>query len=62
MLEIEILTNKQVVYAQNRIHFEEWNTQTSLGFWDENELPNLGQTTLSSDSQKKKKKKEKTAE
>ena len=48
-----------MVYAESRICPGECDAQTSLGFWETNELPNLGQTIRSSESQKKKKKKKK---
>ena len=44
-----------MVYAQHRIHPGKWNAQYSQGFWDTNGSSNLGQTTISSDSQQKKK-------
>ena len=44
-----------MVYPQPRIRLGEWDSQTSLGFWDANGLPNLGQKTEPSDSEKKKK-------
>ena len=54
MLQIEIWPYEQVVYAQPSICPEEWDAQCSLGFWDKNGSPNLGQTTRQSDSQQKK--------
>ena len=54
-----------MVYAQPRIRLGEWDAQTSLGFWDTNGSPNLGQMTRPSDNQqlqKKKKKKKKKRE
>ena len=54
MLEIEICPYKQVVYAQPRIHPEEWDVQTSLGLWNTNRSPNLSQTSKLNDSQQKK--------
>ena len=49
-----------MVYAQSRISPGEWDVQTSLGFWDTNGSPNLGQMRRPSDSQQKKKKRERT--
>ena len=43
-----------MVYAQIRIHPGKWDAQTSLGFWDTNRSPNLGQTTRPSNKQQKK--------
>ena len=40
-------------YIHNPESFLENKTQKSLGFWDTNESPNLGQTTRTSDSQQK---------
>ena len=54
MQEIEIWPYEQVEYAQLRTHPGEWDAQSSLGFWDTNKSPNLGQTTKPSDSQQKK--------
>ena len=34
-----------MVYAQHRIRPGEWDAQISLGFWDTNKSPNVGQTT-----------------
>ena len=34
---------------------KKWDAKTSLGFWDTNGSPNLGQMTSSNDSQQKKK-------
>ena len=48
-----------MVYAQPRTHPRKWDSQTSLGFWDQNGWSNLSLTTRSSDSPKKKKKKKK---
>ena len=42
---------KQMVYTQARIRPGEWDAQNSLGFWDTNESPNLGQTTRPSNNQ-----------
>ena len=42
-----------MVYAQSRIYSGEWNTNTSLGFWETNRSPNLSQMTRLSDSQQK---------
>ena len=42
--------NEQLVYVQPKIRLEEWDTQTSLGFWYTNGSPNLALTT--SDSKK----------
>ena len=46
-----------IIYAQPRIHPGELAAQSSLGFWDTNRPPNLGQTTRPSKSHKKKKEK-----
>ena len=43
-----------MVYAQPRIRSGELDAQTSLGFWDTNEWPNLGQMTRPSDTQQQK--------
>ena len=43
-----------MVHAQPRIRPGEWDAQTSLGFWDTNGSPNLGQTTRPSENQQKK--------
>ena len=43
--EIEIWPCEQMIYAQPRICPGELNAQTSLGFWDTNGSPNLGQTS-----------------
>ncbi len=51
MQEVEVWPFEQMVYAQPRICPREWDTQTPLGFWDTNELPNLGQTTRSHNNQ-----------
>ena len=59
--EIEIWSNKQMVYVQSRIRYGEWDAQTSLGFSNINRSANLGQTTRPDYSKKKKKKKKKTA-
>ena len=60
--EIEIWPYEQVVYAQPRICSGEWDTQTSLGFWDTSRSPNLSQMTRPTDNKKKKKKKKKRRE
>ena len=57
--EIEIWPYEQVVYASTRIRPREWDTQTSLEFWDSNGSPNLGQTIRPRDSQYKKTKRNK---
>ena len=44
-----------MIYAQPRIRPEEWDAQSSLGFWDTNGWPNLGQTTRPRDSHQQKK-------
>ena len=44
-----------MIYAQPRISPRKWDVQNSLGFWDTNGSPNLGQKTRPSDSKKKKK-------
>ena len=43
--EVEIWRYEQMVYAQPRICLEEWDAQSSPGFWNTNGSPNLGQTT-----------------
>ena len=43
--EIEVWTYEQMVYDQPRICHGEWDTQTLLGFWDQNGSPNLSQPT-----------------
>ena len=40
-----------MAYAQLRIRPREWDAQTSLGFWDINGSPNLGQTNRPYNSQ-----------
>ena len=40
-----------MVYAQLKMCLWEWDAQCSLGCWDTNRSPNLGQTTRPSDSQ-----------
>ena len=45
---------EQMLYAQPRICPGEWDSQTSLGFWDTNGSPNLSQTTLPSNNQQEK--------
>ena len=45
-----------MIYAQPRIRPGKWDAQNSLGFWDTNGSPILGQTTRHSDSQQKNKK------
>ena len=49
-----------MVYAKPRIRPRERDAQHSLGFLDTNGLPNLGQTTRTSDSKKTKNKQKKT--
>ena len=44
-----------MVYSQPRIYPEEWDAQTSLGFWDTNRSPNFSQTTRPYNNQQKKK-------
>ena len=46
-----------MLFAQPGICLGEWDAQNSLGFWDTNGSPKLGQTTRPRDSQKKKRKK-----
>ena len=48
-----------MVYVQPSIYPGKWDAQNSLGFWDTNGSPNLGQTTRLYNHQQKKKKKEK---
>ena len=50
LLEIEISTYEQMVYAQTVICPGKWNAQTSLGFYDINRSFNLDQKTRPSDS------------
>ena len=57
--EIEVWPCEQNVYAQPIIRPVEWDVNISLGFWDTNESPNLGQTTWLCDSHPTKKKKKK---
>ena len=42
-----------MVYAQPSIHPGKWNAQTSLGFWDTNRSPDLGQITRPYNNQQK---------
>ena len=44
---------EQVGDGQPKIRPVEWDTRISLGFWDPNRSPKLGQKTNSSDSQQK---------
>ena len=44
-----------MVYEQPRICIRKWYTKNSLGFWDKNRSPSLGQTTRPTDSQQQKK-------
>ena len=53
--EIKIWPCKQVVYARFEICPEEWDTLSSLGFWDTNGSSLLGQMTSPSDNQQKEK-------
>ena len=53
--EIYIWPYEQVVYAQPRIRPGKRDAQSSLGFWDTNESPNLGQTTRPWNNQQHKK-------
>ena len=46
-----------MVYAQLRIGLGEWYTQSTLGFWDIYESPNLGQTTRPNNNNDNNKKK-----
>ena len=55
----ELWPYEQMVYEQHRIRSRKCDAQNSLGFWDTNGSPNLGQTTRLSDCQRKKKKKKK---
>ena len=55
--KIEIWPDEQVVSALLRIHPGEWDSQSSIGFWDTNESSNLDQMTRPSDCKKKKEKK-----
>ena len=48
------LTIQKSVHAQAGIRPGEWDAQSSLGFWDTNRSPNLGQSTKLSDCQQKK--------
>ena len=48
---------EHAVDTELRIHPGEWDTQTSLEFWNKNGSPNLGQTTRPSDIKKERKKK-----
>ena len=53
--EIEIWPYEQIIYAQPRIFPGEWDTQTSLGFWDTNGSLNIDQTTRYYNNQQKRK-------
>ena len=53
VLEIEVWTYEQMVYAQPRICLGEWDAQTPMIFCDTNESPNLGQTTRPYNNQQK---------
>ena len=43
-----------MIYAQPRICPREWYVQTTIGFWNTNGSPNLGQTTRSHHNRQKK--------
>ena len=49
--EIEVWADEDMLYTQRRIRPGEWDTLTSLGFWDTNRSPNFDQTTRPRDSQ-----------
>ena len=49
--EIEIWPYEQIVYAQHRICPRKWDAKSTLGFWNANGSPNLGQTTRYYDKQ-----------
>ena len=55
MKEIEIWSHKQILYAQSSVCPEKCDAITSLGFWDTNRSPNLGQTTWPYNKQQQKK-------
>ena len=44
-----------MIYAQTEIRPKEWDTKNSVGFWDPDGSPNLGQVTIPSGSQQKEK-------
>ena len=50
----------QMVYAPPRIRPEEWDVPNSLGLWDTNRSPNLGQAPTPSDNQQKREKQHKS--
>ena len=54
----KVETIQTTAYAQHRIRPGEWNTKSSLGFWDANRSPNLGQTARPSQQKEKKKENE----
>ena len=51
-----------MVHAQPRIRHGKWDAQTSMGFWNTNGSPNLGQTTRPCNNKKTKKKRERTCQ
>ena len=60
MLEVYIWLYKQIVYAQHKIRLGKWDSQTSPGFWDKNNLQILARRPdLVKVNKKKKKKKRK---
>ena len=54
MQEVQIWPHEQMVYTQPRIRPVKWDAQNSLGFWDTNGSPNLGQITRPRYNHKKK--------
>ena len=48
-----------MVYAQPSTCLRKWHTQTPVGLWYTNRLPNLGQKTRPYNNQQQKKKKKK---
>ena len=60
--EVLIWLYEQMVNSLLRIRPKKYETQTSLGFWDTNGSPNLGQTTTLIDNQWNKKEKRELVE
>ena len=54
MQEIYIRPYHQIVYAKARIRSGDWDTQTSLGFWDTSRSPNSSREPRPCDQRKKK--------
>ena len=51
--KLKIKHMKQELYAHLRIPPEEWDAQTSLGFWETTRSSYLGQVTIPSNRQQK---------